>query len=85
MNNPEAAKNILSGKSCYDCKFFHKDKCRYRDIPLDLICDLWKDPKDTRLNVKWTKESEIDMKAYLDLNIEEELTKLAQEEYKGDI
>ncbi len=43
MNSPKAAKNILAGKSCYDCVHYldKSNKClrTYKVIPDELSCN----------------------------------------------
>jgi len=86
MNSPKAAKNILAGKSCYDCRFFKNDKCRYGNLSEELWCDQWDSPNGAhKLRVNWTKESEKDIKAYRGLNVEEELIKAVQTEIDKEL
>jgi hypothetical protein len=78
-------KNHLKNKTCGNCRYrshFDPDRCRYSrsKVPREKTCEHFEEGTPGKLNVKWTKEAELDLKEFNNIDVEEELIKAASEE-----
>jgi hypothetical protein len=92
--NSVIAKNLLEGKTCQNCKYRDRtfciqtvgDKVIANPLPDDNTCSKWELKKlPKKLNVRWTKEMEVDLAKYHGLSAEEEITKTVSETMRKEI
>lgn len=94
--NSVIAKNLLEGKTCDNCEHSFRGSCKYcnnidepasiTSLPKDNTCSKWKERKYNKvINVRWTKEAEIDLSTYYGLDAEDEIVEKASEAMQEEI
>jgi hypothetical protein len=84
----EDLKRVLQDKTCSSCIFYAQGEClsepfnRKKKHATD-TCKEWK--KHHRLNVTWTKESDIDLSTAQGIDVEDELLKIVGKEIHKQI
>jgi len=84
-----AAKNVLLGKSCLDCKWHEEGFCTIdgvrselrKSLPRNMYCDRF----NTGFKVRWSLESEKALRSLMNVDVSEELINLANKEMKVEI